>query len=74
MYVADNATLLSLEKENRIAFQYEENFNGSLNNIAGIIGGKNYNILGMMPHPERTMAAHECVKIFHNLFIANSYA
>jgi phosphoribosylformylglycinamidine synthase len=67
MYIAEDKTLEMLEKENRIAFRYNENFNGSKNNIAGIIGGKNYNILGMMPHPERTLASPDCIKMFQNL-------
>jgi phosphoribosylformylglycinamidine synthase I len=66
-YTADSKTLEMLEKENRIAFRYEDNYNGSAQSIAGIIGGKNYNILGMMPHPERTLASADCVKIFENL-------
>lgn len=51
-YVADEDTLKELEDEQRIAFYYKENPNGSRNNIAGILS-KNKKILGMMPHPER---------------------
>ncbi|MDA1198067.1 MAG: phosphoribosylformylglycinamidine synthase subunit PurQ [Proteobacteria bacterium] len=56
---ADN--LKKLEDKNLIPFKYcdengiineENNPNGSLNNIAGILNDKK-NILGMMPHPER---------------------
>ncbi len=52
----------SLEENNQIVFRYsskdgeiKDNFNpnGSLNNIAGIINKKG-NVLGMMPHPERS--------------------
>lgn len=67
MYVAEESTLEMLEKENRIAFTYAENFNGSARSIAGIIGGAKYNILGMMPHPERTLASPDCMQIFTNL-------
>ena len=50
-----------MEDKNLIPFKYcdekgvvdkENNPNGSLNNIAGILNNKK-NILGMMPHPER---------------------
>jgi phosphoribosylformylglycinamidine synthase subunit PurQ / glutaminase len=53
--------LKELEDNNLIPFKYcdekgnvsnENNPNGSLNNIAGILNNKK-NILGMMPHPER---------------------
>lgn len=51
-YVADNATLDQLAAEDRIAFRYAEEVNGSLNRIAGILN-EGRNVLGMMPHPER---------------------
>jgi phosphoribosylformylglycinamidine synthase len=61
-YFADQETLDSLEREGRVVFRFttadgevtdEANPNGSLNNIAGIIN-ENGNVLGMMPHPERS--------------------
>jgi len=55
-FFCDETTLKKLQDEDRIAFEYAndaENPNGSLANIAGIFGGKNKNVLGMMPHPER---------------------
>ncbi len=61
-YYTDEETLTSLEKNGQIIFRYssfngeikeEYNPNGSLNNIAGIINKKG-NVLGMMPHPERS--------------------
>jgi phosphoribosylformylglycinamidine synthase len=54
--------LRQLEAEDRIAFRYctplgeitpEANPNGSLGNIAGILNA-NRNVLGMMPHPDRS--------------------
>lgn len=52
-YFADHTTLQSLNDNNLVAFRYaEENPNGSLGNIAGILN-KEKNVLGMMPHPER---------------------
>lgn len=64
-YFCDSATLDELRRENRIVFRYSTsegkitsaaNPNGSLDNIAGICspGG---NVLGMMPHPERSAEA-----------------
>lgn len=59
-YFADAQTLARLEGEGRVAFRYAEgtNPNGSLNDIAGIIG-EGGNVMGMMPHPENLIeAAH----------------
>ena len=64
-YFCDEATLAELKKQDRVAFRYatpegavtaEANPNGSLDNIAGILneGG---NVLGMMPHPDRSSEA-----------------
>jgi phosphoribosylformylglycinamidine synthase I len=54
-YYCDEATLKSLQENNRIVFTYaQENPNGSVENIAGIINEKG-NVLGMMPHPERAV-------------------
>jgi phosphoribosylformylglycinamidine synthase len=61
-YFCDESTLAKLKTEDRIAFRYatpsgeitaQANPNGSLENIAGILSeGKN--VLGMMPHPDRS--------------------
>jgi phosphoribosylformylglycinamidine synthase I len=50
-YFADVHTLDELEAEDRIAFRYVDNPNGSARDIAGILN-RERNILGMMPHPE----------------------
>ena len=50
-YRADDETLKRLQDEDRIAFRYVGNPNGSIDDIAGILSEKR-NILGMMPHPE----------------------
>lgn len=56
-YFADDATLDTLEKEGRVAFRYVgTNPNGSRRDIAGIIGGPQRNVVGLMPHPERRTA------------------
>ena len=61
-YFADERTLKELEDNNQIVFKYctsdgsitnESNPNGSVMNIAGIIN-KQGNVMGMMPHPERS--------------------
>jgi phosphoribosylformylglycinamidine synthase subunit PurQ / glutaminase len=51
-YIADDRTLDELEAEDRIAFRYVDNPNGSMRNIAGILN-RERNVMGMMPHPER---------------------
>ena len=51
-YVADPETLAALRGEDRIAFRYADNPNGSADDIAGILS-ENRRVLGMMPHPER---------------------
>ncbi|MEL7213304.1 MAG: phosphoribosylformylglycinamidine synthase subunit PurQ [Pseudomonadota bacterium] len=57
-YVADEATLAQLCDQDRVAFHYTENPNGSTADIAGILS-ENRRVLGMMPHPERAVdAAH----------------
>lgn len=53
-YYADDDTIKLLEDQDRIAFRYVENINGSINNIAGILNEQG-NVLGMMPHPERAV-------------------
>jgi phosphoribosylformylglycinamidine synthase subunit PurQ / glutaminase len=59
-YFADEETLKRLADNNQIAFKYaplngNDNFNpnGSIMDIAGIVN-KEKNILGLMPHPERS--------------------
>lgn len=53
-YVADAATLAQLEQDDRIAFRYAANPNGSAGSIAGVLS-KNRRVLGLMPHPERAV-------------------
>jgi len=61
-YFCTPEELRALESEDRIAFRYsnlegvateEANPNGSLGNIAGILNAGR-NVLGMMPHPDRS--------------------
>lgn len=51
-YFADDETIARLRDEDRIAFSYTDNPNGSRADIAGILS-HNRRVLGMMPHPER---------------------
>ena len=57
-YINDNE-LKKLKFNGQIAFKYEESFNpnGSVENIAGVLS-ENGRILGMMPHPERSVFDH----------------
>jgi phosphoribosylformylglycinamidine synthase len=64
-YFCTPEELARLEAEDRIAFRYttpegevtaEANPNGSLKNIAGILN-EGRNVLGMMPHPDRSSEA-----------------
>lgn len=51
-YQADAELQALLAGEDRIAFTYDENPNGSAGDIAGVLS-ENRRVLGMMPHPER---------------------
>lgn len=51
-YTIDADGLKRLQGEDRVAFTYGENINGSMGGIAGVLS-ENRRVLGMMPHPER---------------------
>ena len=51
-YICDQDELKRLQDEDRIAFRYRDNPNGSTDDIAGVFS-PGRNVLGMMPHPER---------------------
>jgi phosphoribosylformylglycinamidine synthase subunit PurQ / glutaminase len=51
-YYCDETILKELDDNGQVVFRYEDNPNGSIDNIAGITNKKG-NVLGMMPHPER---------------------
>lgn len=53
-YSADPELQRELRAEDRIAFSYIDNPNGSAGNIAGVLSS-NRRVLGMMPHPERAV-------------------
>ena len=61
-FFADRETIRQIEDGGQVVFRYvdaagentrEANPNGSLNNIAGIVNREG-NVLGMMPHPDRS--------------------
>ena len=83
-YVADEATLDLLEREQRVAFRYVrrdgsdaggESPNGSMRDIAGIVNERR-NVLGMMPHPERAcepmLGSSDGMRLF--MSVANSFS
>lgn len=51
-YFAEAQVVEKLQAEDRVAFTYSDNPNGSVADIAGILS-ENRRVLGMMPHPER---------------------
>lgn len=53
-YVADDQTLAALNDHQQVVFRYQQDVNGSCQNIAGICNRQG-NVLGMMPHPERAL-------------------
>ena len=78
-YFCDPETLEKLKRESRVVFRYCDssgatnlaaNPNGSLENIAGICS-PGRNVLGMMPHPERSaeqeLGGVDGVKIFQSM-------
>jgi phosphoribosylformylglycinamidine synthase subunit PurQ / glutaminase len=81
-YFCDAATLEALKRDDRIVFRYSEadgaisavaNPNGSLENIAGILN-EGRNVMGMMPHPdrssERLLGSADGLLIFQSLMSA----
>lgn len=81
-YFCDSETFKRLETERRIAFRYstaegaitaEANPNGSLANIAGVLS-EGRNVLGMMPHPDRSseslLGSADGLRIFQSMVAA----
>jgi phosphoribosylformylglycinamidine synthase len=78
-YFCDAETLAGLQRDNRVMFRYSlptgeiaasANPNGSLDNIAGVCSAGG-NVVGMMPHPERSaepeLGGTDGMKIFHSM-------
>jgi phosphoribosylformylglycinamidine synthase I len=76
-YIADERALDELDAEDRVAFRYVENPNGSMRDIAGILNARR-NVLGMMPHPERAteplMGSSDGLVIFRSMVAAPQLA
>jgi phosphoribosylformylglycinamidine (FGAM) synthase-like amidotransferase family enzyme len=55
-YYADEPTLASMQEHGQVVLRYApgENFNGSLNDIAGVRNEQG-NVFGLMPHPEHAV-------------------
>jgi phosphoribosylformylglycinamidine synthase subunit PurQ / glutaminase len=55
-YYADHHTLETLEENGQVVLRYApgENFNGSLNDVAGVCNERG-NVFGLMPHPEHAV-------------------
>ena len=78
-YFCDDRTLAALKRADRVAFRYCDsegaatpgsNPNGSLDNIAGILS-EGRNVLGMMPHPDRSseslLGSADGLRLFQSL-------
>ena len=78
-YFCDADTLAELKQQDRIAFRYgneqgltedEHNLNGSLENIAGVLN-EGRNVLGLMPHPDRSseslLGSKDGLKLFQGM-------
>jgi phosphoribosylformylglycinamidine synthase subunit PurQ / glutaminase len=78
-YFCDSETLEALKRDNRVVFRYcspsgeitqSANPNGSLDDIAGICSSGR-NVVGMMPHPERSaepeLGCTDGAKIFQSM-------
>src|SRR3989339_366543 len=69
-YIAEKG-LAELKKNDQIVFRYTDNPNGAIDDIAGIVNKKG-NVLGMMPHPERSseldLGSEDGLLIFKSIF------
>jgi len=53
-WYAGEETFVQLAARNQIVLRYEEDVNGSLGNVAGVINERG-NVMGLMPHPEHAV-------------------
>ncbi|SIT05995.1 phosphoribosylformylglycinamidine synthase subunit PurQ [Alicyclobacillus vulcanalis] len=67
---AEPGVLEALRREDRVAFRYVDNPNGSADDIAGILSARR-NVLGLMPHPERAviewMGSEDGIRMFQSI-------
>jgi phosphoribosylformylglycinamidine synthase I len=75
-YYADERTLREIEDAGQVILRYVkgENFNGSLNEIAGVSNERG-NVFGLMPHPEHAVdelvgGSGDGLKIFESMRMA----
>jgi phosphoribosylformylglycinamidine synthase I len=74
-YYADVPTLREIEERGQVVLRYasEQNFNGSLNDIAGVRNVEG-NVFGLMPHPEHAVdeltGSTDGLKIFESMRLA----
>jgi phosphoribosylformylglycinamidine synthase len=75
-YYADERTLREIEDAGQVILRYVkgENFNGSLNEIAGVSNERG-NVFGLMPHPEHAVdelvgGSADGLKIFESMRMA----
>lgn len=75
-YTCDDLTYQSMVEKDQIVLRYVENPNGSRDDIAGVCN-ENKNVVGLMPHPERSMSellGSADGKILLSGFVAGTFA
>jgi phosphoribosylformylglycinamidine synthase len=70
-FFADAETLDRIEGEGQVVFRYQDNPNGSARDIAGIMNAGG-NVLGLMPHPDRSfdpdLGSEDGAILFRSIF------
>jgi phosphoribosylformylglycinamidine synthase len=70
-FFADEETLNRIEGEGQVVFRYQDNPNGSARDIAGIMNAGG-NVLGLMPHPDRSfdpdLGSEDGALLFRSIF------
>ena len=70
-FFADDQTLDRIEGEGQVVFRYQDNPNGSARDIAGIVNAGG-NVLGLMPHPDRSfdpdLGSEDGAILFRSIF------
>ena len=70
-FFADEETLNRIEGEGQVVFRYQDNPNGSARDIAGIVNAGG-NVLGLMPHPDRSfdpdLGSEDGALLFRSIF------
>ena len=70
-FFADEETLDRIEGEGQVVFRYQDNPNGSARDIAGIMNAGG-NVLGLMPHPDRSfdpdLGSEDGAILFRSIF------